>query len=239
MITRNTSFYTVIFTVILIFPFTSFSSITDIQAKDIPEGIFGYKETVGEKISPFNWEAQETKDGVVIKVFENLKSFHNFCLEDGSTVKWTIEEQEKYDIIAERKGNTLHIQGTLFGETVDENITIDERPWYQPLSYSLGNFLNSDKTDTSFWVIRADTIEVLALTAKKKGEETVMVGETPVLAQKIEIRAEGFKSKFWHATYWYRKSDNLFVRYQSVHGLPGTDETIVELVKSPSGHLDS
>lgn len=206
---------------------------------DLPTGVFGYKETVGKKVIPFNWQAQERDNKIIIKVFEEQKSFFNICTADGATLKLKLASEGQHDIVAERIEDFLHIKGIRFGEKYDQKIKIDERPWYQPLSFSLGPFLDSKKEYTSFWVIRADNIEVIALTARKMGEEKITLENKPVLTQKVEVRAEGFKSKFWHATYWYRKKDNLFLRYQSVHGLPGTNETIVELIESPSGQLDS
>jgi len=203
------------------------------QERELPKGIFGYTETVGDTVIPFSWKVEEYSDSVIIKVFEKQKSFLNICSYDGSTLKWQIKEKGRHDIVAERIGNTLNITGIRFGKPYSKTVQIDDRPWYQPLSYSLAEFLDSDKDMTSFWVIRADSIEVLPLTARKIGEEKIYIGDLEIPSQKVEVRAEGFKSKFWHSTYWYRKSDNLFIRYRGVHGFPGTDETIVELVKSP------
>ena len=213
------------------------NAIADESYLTVPAGIFGYQEKVGDKVIPFNWQAKQSDDGVTITVFEDKKAFYNLCTPDGETLKWRITEKGKHDIHAVRQGNTLLISGIRNSKEFSEEISIDERPWYQPLSFSLGKFLNSTAQETSFWVIRADNIEVIALTAKKIGEEVLRIKGEDIPTQKVEIRAEGFFSKFWSARYWYRKNDNLFMRYQSVHGLPGTDETIVELVKSPEGQL--
>lgn len=204
---------------------------------DLPRGFFGYIERVGEKESSFNWQAQKENGLILIRVFEENKKFLNFCRNNGETQKWRIVVENKHDITAERNGNTLHIYGTRFGESYDTTVEIDERPWYQPLSFSLGNFLDSDRQKISFWVIRADKIEVIALTAEKIGVETLMFDGKKVSTQKVEIRAEGFYSKFWSASYWYRKSDNLFLRYKSVHGVPGTAATTVRLVTVPNSDI--
>ncbi|MEE4242353.1 MAG: hypothetical protein V2I36_12870 [Desulfopila sp.] len=205
----------------------------------LPAGIFSYLEKVGDTVVPFAWQAEKTTEGIVIKVEEEGKTFFNLCRPDGSTLKWQFRAEGKHDIIAERIDNTIAIQGTRFGEPIADTVQIDDRPWYQPLSFSLGNFLTSTEEKTSFWVIRADKIDVVALTAEKVGEETLLVGEKEFLTHKIEVRAEGFYAKLWHATYWYRKSDNLFIRYQSVHGLPGTDATIVEILPASSSSNDT
>lgn len=225
--------------ILLLLPVYSPANSTDEPIHDIPSGIFGYLETVGNKVIPFNWQVKRQDGNLLITVTEEGKIFFNLCTDNGETLKWRIQVDGKHDLTAERRENTLHIQGTRFGNEYDDTVEIDERPWYQPLSFSLGSFLNSEKEDISFWVIRADKIEVIALTAKKLGVEEIMFAGSKVPAKKIVIRAEGFYSQFWHATYWYRESDNLFLRYQSVHGLPGTDETIVELVKTPGKTSDS
>lgn len=206
-------------------------------SQNIPQGVFGYMESVGEKKSPFNWQAKKDNGLILVRVFEENKKFLNYCTKSGETLEWRIEVENKHDITAERKGNTLHIHGTRFGEPYDTRVEIDERPWYQPLSFSLGSFLDSDKQKISFWVIRADKIKVIALTAEKMGVEPLTFNDKEVSTQKVEIRAEGFYSKFWSASYWYRKSDNLFLRYQSVHGGPGTAETTVRLVSVPNSDI--
>lgn len=212
-------------------------SAAESSAQDIPEGVFNYVEKDGNKVIPFNWKAELEEKGVSITVHEQGKYFYNLCTTEGETLIWHIQVEGKHNLRAVRKDDYLHIQGTRFGKEYRKTIPIDERPWYQPLSFSLGHFLNSNEKKTSFWIIRADKIEVIALSAKKMGVENVLFAGAKVPAQKIEVRAEGFYSNFWHATYWYRKSDNLFLRYESVHGLPGSEETIVELIKTPDQRL--
>ena len=207
--------------------------IADDSIVDIPQGIFGYIESVGGKTKPFNWQAEAENDNISVTVREDNKLFYNLCALNGDTLQWQIKVEEQHDIIATRDGNTINLEGIRFGKPYQKSVEIDDRPWYQPLSFSLRSFLCSEEEKTSFWVVRADKIEIVALTAEKLGVENISFDGSQVPAQKIEIRAEGFYSSFWHATYWYRESDNLFLRYQSVHGMPGTAETIVELVEVP------
>ncbi len=213
--------------------------LTSVQARELPKGVFDYQEKVGDTITPYQWSVEKHEDGAVVTVIEEGKTFRNYCTRNGATYRWDMTLTGKHDITAVRKGDTLEIAGILFGEDHRETVTIDERPWYQPLSFSLGRFLDSDQQKTSFWIIRADTIEAVALTAEKMGNELLVRDGKTIATSKVEVRAAGFYSSFWSATYWYRKSDNLFLRYESVHGLPGTEETVVELVSSPAGRHDS
>lgn len=194
---------------------------------------FNYQERVGDSKRFFTWRAEENSDGVTIIVDDLKRCFHNYCSSDGTTTSWHYSVEGKDNIIVVRVGDRLVFSGYYDGENLEKEVKIDGRPWYQPLSFSLGEFLDSDKQTTSFWVVRSDTLEVIAMTAKKKGEEQLLLGSTTVAAQQVEIRTKGLLSKFWSARYWYRKNDNLFLRYQSVHGLPGTAETVVELMNIP------
>lgn len=198
----------------------------------LPEGIFVYRERTGDQAALFEWRAEERQEGIVIWGLEKDKTFFNLCSPDGATRKWRYSEPGKHDITAQRIGNSLAIRGTRYGKEITKTVTLDDRPWYQPLSFSLGKFLSSAEAQTSFWTIRAVKIDVVALTAEKVGEETILFETAEVDADKVEIRAEGFFAKMWHGTYWYRKSDNFFLRYESVHGLPGSEMTTVELVST-------
>jgi len=97
------------------------------------------------------------------------------------------------------------------------------------------SFVNvcSDDISRSFWTIRADTFDVTTLQVEKKGEEEIEVNSRKIPVLKVELRAEGFYAHFWHGTYWYRKSDKLFIMYRSVHGPLGTAETVVKLTVEP------
>ena len=205
----------------------------------ISVGVFKYQERVGDPLISFDWQAEETEEGIVIRVEEEGKSFYNLCRPDGATLKWRFMAAGKHDITAERINNTLSIRGFHYNKEIAEDIPIDDRPWFQPLSFSLSSFINSSEDKTSFWIIRPDEIDVLALTAEKAGEERILLDGEELLSDKVEIRAEGFYARFWHATYWYRKRDTLFLRYQSVHGLPGTDMTVVELLTIPAPDKNS
>lgn len=205
-----------------------------LQAKEIAADIYSYNETVGEISAPFYWKIEERKQQKIISINEKGKSFINLCSGDGETWEWQyMDSDKKHNIIAKRVGNELKITGICNGKNCDKIMEIDERPWYQPLSYSLRNFLQSDQKSISFWTIRADTLEVTPMKVEKQGEKEILINEKTMPALKVELRAEGFYSHFWHGTYWYRKSDKVFLMYRSVHGPVGTPETIVELMQEP------
>lgn len=210
-----------------------------LQGKEVSSGVYSYQEAVGEVILPFEWKVEIKEQYRIVSVYEKNKSFINECLIDGSTWQWQLKDGEKHNIIAERHDNELKISGIRNGESYKKTVQIDDRPWYQPLSYSLKNFLISKDKSMSFWTIRADNVEVTTLNVEKMDDEDILINKKLILAQKVEVRAEGFYSYFWHGTYWYRKTDKLFLMYRSVHGPPGTTETVVELIGEPRSHSAS
>lgn len=107
-------------------------------------------------------------------------------------------------------------------------IEIDDAPWFQALSYSLRQFISSRETEMEFWHIRQDTLEPVKLSARKlqKEMETKCNGEP---AAEVEIRPVGMLGRFWHASYWFRKKDNVFCRYEGRHGIWGAPLTVISL----------
>jgi hypothetical protein len=205
-----------------------------LQGTEIPSGSYSYRETIGEVTTYFYWQLEEQEQQRIVTVHEKKKSFVNLCLADGATWRWQLKDTDNnHDIIAERQGDELKISGIRYGEVYEETVELDERPWFQPLSYSLRDFLGSEEESMSFWTIRTDTLEATTLQVKKEGEEEISVNGKKIMAQRVELRAEGFFSHFWHGTYWFRKSDKLFLMYRSVHGSPGKPETVVELTGGP------
>jgi len=179
---------------------------------------------------PFTWSKTVQQDGTIrIVLLEGERKFVNICLVSGETLQWEYFNGDQDQVKAWREGDYLHVVGIKNGEPVQLKKKVDSRPWFQPLSYSLRNFLKSEGDKISFWTIRSNTLDIYAMEAKKKAcEEIETVGGTE-LAQLVEIRVKGFLSKFWHCTYWYRQQDGLFLQYQAAHGPVGTEKTTVQV----------
>ena len=188
-----------------------------------------YQEDTGHRSKNFQWQHSSLADREVITVHEENGVFVNHCDRAGRTLSWQFRQGESTKIEAVRRGNDLLISGTLQGRRVDNVHARDDRPWYQPLSFSLRFFLAAGGQKTSFWTIRSDTLDVVTMQAERKGLDAVEIDGEPVPAFRIEIRRTGVLSSFWHGTFWFRQTDRLFVRYQGVHGPPGTSETTVRL----------
>jgi hypothetical protein len=199
-------------------------------AADAPQASWLYRETTGREVKEFEWRRSFRAGQEVISVHEENGTFVNRCDRSGRTLSWEFRQGEATNIDVVRSDNELRISGSFKDRRIDYTRTIDDRPWYQPLSFSLRFFLESGLPETSFWTIRADTLDVVTMRAHKLGIEEIDVagGRTP--AFKVEIRRDGLLSSFWHGTFWFRKDDLQFVRYTGVHGPPGTSETVVQLL---------
>ncbi len=124
-------------------------------------------------------------------------------------------------------GGLAMVDGERFNVIV---VPANERPWFQPLSYSLRCMVARQQQQASFWTIRPDTLEPLTLKAERDGSGQLPQTSGPALmASRMIIRLDGLMSALWSAEYWFRQGDNLFVHYRGIHGPPGTAETVISL----------
>jgi len=188
-----------------------------------------YRESTGEKTSVFVWTL-EKNEHFDVTVHREKTRFVNRCEADGDTLKWKYRT-ESADIQAERHGDVIAVRGTFQGDFLQERYPVDAAPWYQPLSYSLRPFLRSEQKQVRFWTIRLDKLAPVKLKAAKKGTEHIDTPAGRFEADRIEVRLDGMLSFAWHGTYWYRKSDGLFLKYTGVNGLPGTPRTVIEVLE--------
>jgi hypothetical protein len=156
------------------------------------------------------------------------RTYYNLCDVSGDTREWRFKDTDT-DIIAHRAGSTLRLEGVFQGEAVMRIVDIDDDPWYQPLSYALGQFSQSGRDSIRFWTIRPDKLEPIKLQAQRQDSEPVLTAAGLYLAHRVRISATGLWSRLWKANYWFRLEDGLFVRYEGSNGLPGTTKTIIRL----------
>lgn len=187
-----------------------------------------YRESTGANTTQFDW-TMDRADGIRILASEPASRFLTQCNDDGSTVPWQINDTQR-NIQARREGDRLLLSGTAAGQTYAEAHDLDAAPWYQALSYSLRVWLASDAERVEFWTLRPDTLDAVKLRARRMGVEPLETRGGPVQAIHVELRANGVLAPFWKADYWFRADNRLFIRYQGVNGLPGTPETVIELL---------
>lgn len=192
---------------------------------------FLYHEQTGEEGFTYVWRAEQGSGKVTITQDQGDKVYSSICTPDGTTLSWHYTSQPDTDIRAERIGNRIHFKGKFAGKEIDRDQAIDPRPWFQPLSFSLQTMLADDQHSVRFWTIRPDTLEVVAMKAEQSGRAQIaLANASSQQARKVVIRLDGLLSALWHAEYWFRQSDHVFVHYQGIHGPPGTAATKISLI---------
>ena len=189
-----------------------------------------YREQTGESSFTFLWRSEQDRAGVTITQDQGDETYSSVCTPEGTTLSWRYIRRPDTDVRAERIGDRIQLSGRLAGKVIDQSRAIDSRPWYQPLSFSLQRMMARDAQTATFWTIRPDTLEIIAMKAEKFGSERLPGGDSSQTADKVVIRLDGLLSGVWHADYWFRQSDNLFVGYRGTHGPPGTAETSINLI---------
>lgn len=188
-----------------------------------------YLEITGGKAIQFDWSAEQYAGGLRIVASEPGKQFLTLCDTDGVTSYWHLSDA-LHDIQAERNGDRLVLHGSRYGQTYTEEHRLDASPWFQAMSYSLRAWLATDAESIEFWSLRPDTLEPVKLQATRLDNQRIETRAGSMEAIPVRVRAVGLLAALWKADYWFRAADRVFVRYQAVNGLPGTAETIIELL---------
>jgi hypothetical protein len=190
-----------------------------------------YAEQIGSNSHEIQWVLEQKnrlRKLTTVRMDETSVSIHDESL---STVSWTFSKPSTdCRIIAEREGSTVHIKGTFHGEEVQKEFRIDDTPWCQATALALSTIMESDCKETTFWTIWTERLSPYKVTARKCGVEQITIQGNDVTAQKIEIRPTGLLSILWRGVYWFRMTDNVFLKYESATGLSGSDKTVITLI---------
>ena len=137
---------------------------------------------------------------------------------DHETLWWhVVDDQRKTDYTGERKRNEIFIDGQFSGTRIQKIIQIDKKAFYYNPKFGLVNFVRSGKEAESFWGFRQDELKVYPMKAVNKGAEIITVDGGDVEAIKVDWTVDDFRSFFFRRTYWFRKSDGLYIK-QMVDG---------------------
>ncbi|MFZ5764092.1 MAG: hypothetical protein ACOY4H_00680 [Thermodesulfobacteriota bacterium] len=193
--------------------------------------IYRYTEQHGVMTTFFDWQLHHSDDDTVTIISRGDRTHYiNVCEQNGATISWRMQGKDT-DISARREDNTLFIAGSDAGKAIDRKIILDDLPWFQPLSYSLRHLLargNGEKQ--RFWMIRPDTLKPQKFQATRDEMKEITIGNDTFAATRVTIRPDGMLAGLWQASYWFRAADGLFLRYEGIHGLPGTAKTIITLI---------
>jgi hypothetical protein len=144
------------------------------------------------------------------------------------TIRWQVTDaSDGTDFVAERRGDTIVIEGRFKGESVRKTLTVDDAPWYQATSLSLRGLIASNLSELVFWTIRPDTLTPHKIKAVKKETETAASEKNPEELQHIRLRATGMLAPFWKSDYWFTLPRGIFQRFEGPSGPPGSPMTVV------------
>jgi hypothetical protein len=191
---------------------------------------YRYRQQTGQEASEFLWTL---KMGREIRLTAESSEDCHLTLMDSSlaTRQWSlVNPGAATEITVRREKDVLLLSGQFEGKAVKRVIEIDSAPWYQALSLSLRTLRDPEMGSLEFWTLRPDNLEVHKLRAVRKGVEMLEVEGEQVAALRLEVRLTGLKAMFWHASYWLRESDGVFLRYRGPSGPPKWLETEVRLV---------
>jgi len=193
---------------------------------------YWYNEITGSQREQFLWSKTSEKDMLRISIKKEREKTTLICTPSGEVLHWQQQDEKDTFLTADRSANVLSITGKTDGRQISKRFDLDERPWYQFLSFSLQTFLHDNTAHTViFWMLRPDTLAPLLLEATKSGTETISLNSETIRAVKIQIAPHGLMGKIWQAHYWYRLPDFLFVMYRGTHGGFLTPETTITLAQ--------
>ncbi len=188
---------------------------------------YTFKVSTGQNIAYEVLVFEHTSAGFVLKTPISLNSYDS----SSNQLVWEVTQAaEGNSFKAQRNGNTIKLQGTFKRQPVSKEYTIDSRPWYQYPEVTLQKFALSMKQRVEFWIISPNDLALFEFEALKMNIEKVKISGRSIKAVRIRIKALGFAGNFWHADYWFALADGRYIRYQAVHGGPGTPPTIKELI---------
>jgi hypothetical protein len=149
-----------------------------------------------------------------------------------ATVRYDFESpRRKTAYSAVRDGNAILLEGTLRGTPLSRKVQIDAKPWYESMEWSLQRLaLSGSSEPVLFWVLQPFEARAYLLQARVEKTEAIINDERAVPAVRVRVSPTGLLSLFWNALFWYRPTDGMNLRYESVRGLPGTPKTTVELI---------
>jgi hypothetical protein len=193
--------------------------------------ILTYRITTGDKVEYEKYTSITTDTGYKISSeFEEIIADRDF-----RQLRWnrkgTDDAHNPMDVTATRDGNRVLLTGSYKGKRIEKNYPINRYPWSQCAQFSLESFVRSGDASSRFWAISIHDLDIFEMEARNTGTETVRINGKNIETIRVRIGPTGFASAFWHADYWYRKTDFRYIRYEAVNGMPGTPPTIKELIE--------
>ncbi len=195
---------------------------------------YSYRQRKGAQESTNTWTRRMIKPGR-IELTATKKATGEFdrmiCDSSYGTLEWFYTNKINHTSLhAMRETDSIRITGQVKGKPVNKTIKIETVAWHQFSEFAFSRIL-ADRQDnviySTFW---PEKMSFYKMKAARIGEEKIRINGKVFDTIKVKVTLDGFKSIFWSSKYWFRKSDYLFLKYEGVNGLAGTDTTVVELI---------
>lgn len=141
--------------------------------------------------------------------------------------------REGTQVSAVRSGDSLILTGTYRKKPVTKSYSLKGVVWKQMIPFDLADFAFSKSGPLTFLCLALMgpyALKTAQMQAKRVGEETISYKGEKTGAIHIRVSPAGIFAALWHANYWFRKSDGVFIRSEST-GMPGRPGAVMELIK--------
>lgn len=195
---------------------------------------YTYRMVTGTNSNVTVYWDEEYLDLGFIKAYatNDTEVYDAYCLTNFEAVRWNYQNKDTDTaLLAERRNNLLFISGRAKGQELQQVVAIDSDPVYQTLSYSLSEFLRSGKNMVKFWFLIPGDYTPFKMIAYRLDKQIIKVNGVAVEAYCVKQTLDGPMRNFWHAFYWFRTFDLVYVKYEGINGGPGTPLTVVELIE--------
>ncbi|WP_125181139.1 hypothetical protein [Thiohalobacter thiocyanaticus] len=190
-----------------------------------------YRQHQSGEDSELTLSYRQEGEWVLIASQSDTQVYFSRCSDSGDTLQWQVSG-EGVNLEARRQDETVVVSGTGRGGTIDYHFALDGLPWYQALSFALGQWLlRADESDDTleFWMLRPDNYRPVRLQALRREPSMLTVGAGLRQARRVEVRPTGWRGSLWSASYWFETDTGRFLRYESGALVPGMAQTRIEL----------
>ena len=177
-----------------------------------------YEKKTGEKVNKFWISIGEMENGKINAGFKKVEGdrveVEEYVLDNKfATLSWKVEcKQDDTLYEGERIGNKLVMKGKFKSESIDKVVDIGKEPLFVNPKLGLIGFVRSKKRSEVFWALRNDNLEAFKMRAKNQGEEVIILNNEAVNTDRVYWAPKGFGAMFFNRIYWFRSSDNIYVR---------------------------
>jgi hypothetical protein len=185
-----------------------------------------YKEETNEVTNETSFHMGVPVDGKIVVKWNNKTTgdmAEQIMGSDYATQSWKSSNPEvDTDYTGERKGKNLLIKGKLKGKKIDTKAKINDNPFFFFPALGLSEFVKSGKESQKFWMLlpdnKSDEMKVHEMKAENQGPENIVLRGKKVETIKVKWGLTGFRARFFSQTFWFRKSDGVFVKSSPFRG---------------------